>query len=101
MITPTLLPSICESKAWIVSYNPQRVMRQLGHDQFAIQVSGETGCSNSSLVESQFVGEGKALIISKFKTIFWPSGARVGVRTLGGFVYWRTLLYQFYVFVEK
>lgn len=59
IITPTLLPFVTESKAGAVSYNPQRVIRQLGYDQSAIQVSRETGCSNSSLVESQFVGDGK------------------------------------------
>lgn len=101
MVTPTLLPFITESRTGTISYNPQRVMRQLGYDQSAIQISGATGYSDSSLVESQFVGDGKMLIISKFKTAFWPSGARVGVRTLRGSVDWRTLLHQFRIFVEQ
>lgn len=100
-VTPTLLPFITESKTGAVSYNPQRVMRQLGYDQSAIQISGETGYSDSSLVESQFVGDGKTLIISKFKTVFWPNGAKVGVRTRGGSVYWKTLLHHCCVFVEQ
>lgn len=70
IITPTLLPFVTKSKAGAVSYNPQRVMRQLGYDQSAIQVSGETGCSNSSLVESQFVGDGKGLIIQNLRLSF-------------------------------
>lgn len=101
MVAPTLLPFITESKTGAVSYNPQRVMRQLGYDQSAVQISGGTGYSDSSLVESQFVGDGKSLVISKFKTVFWPSGARVGVKTPGGSVYWRTLLHQLCVFVEQ
>lgn len=32
IINPTLPPFITESKAWTTSYNPQRVMRQLGYD---------------------------------------------------------------------
>lgn len=36
IIAPTLLPFITESKVGVVSYNPQRVMRQLEYDQSAI-----------------------------------------------------------------
>lgn len=36
IISPTLLPFITESKTGTVSYNRQRVMRQLGYDQSAI-----------------------------------------------------------------
>lgn len=32
IIAPMLLPFITESKTGVVSYNPQRVMRQLGYD---------------------------------------------------------------------
>lgn len=32
IIAPTLLPFITESKTGVVSYNPKRVMRQLGYD---------------------------------------------------------------------
>lgn len=47
IISPTLLPFITESKTDTVSYNRQRVMRQLGYDQSAIQIVGEMGCSDS------------------------------------------------------
>lgn len=79
MISPTLFPFIIESKTGPVSYNPQRVMRQLEYDQSAIQVSGET-CSNSSLVESQFVGDGKGLIIQNLRLSFGQvaRGSRLG-----------------------
>lgn len=66
IIAPSLLSFIKESKIGVVSYNPQRVMRQLGYDQFAIQPSKEMGCSDSATTESQFVGQGKAHIVSKF-----------------------------------
>lgn len=76
-------------------------MRQLGYDQSVIQLMGEMGCLDSTTVESQFVGEDKAYIVSKFQSIFWPDGARVGVRTPGGSLYWRTLLDDLCTFVEK
>lgn len=79
IIAPTLLPFVTESKAGVVSHNPQRVMRQLGYDQFAIQLLGEMGCSGSATAEAQFIGQGKAHIIFKFKRTFWPDRVRVGV----------------------
>lgn len=88
----TLLPFITESKTGVVSYKPQRVMRQLRYDQFAIQISGEMGCSSSITAESQFIGQGRTHIVSKFKKIFWPDRTRVGVKFPGGSIYWRTLM---------
>lgn len=49
------LTFVTESKAGTMSYNPKRVMRQLGYDQSTIQISGEMGCSDSMTIESQFV----------------------------------------------
>lgn len=82
-----LLPFVTESKVGVVSYNPQRVMRQLGYDQSAIQLSGEMGCSSSATTEAQFIGQGKTRTISKFKRTFWPDRVRVGVRSPGGAIY--------------
>lgn len=87
IIAPTLLPFVTESKARVVSYNPQRVMRQLGYDQSAIQLSGEMGCSGSATAEAQFTGQGKTHIISKFKRTFWPDRMRVRVRSPEGAIY--------------
>lgn len=44
IISPTLLTVITKSKTGAVSYNPQRVVRQLGYDQSVIQITGEMGC---------------------------------------------------------
>lgn len=52
IIAPTLLPFITESKTGVVSYNPQRMMRQLGYYQSAIQITDEMGCSGSATTES-------------------------------------------------
>lgn len=50
--SPTLLPLITELKAETISYNSQRMMRQLDYDQSAVQVTGEIGYSDSVNVES-------------------------------------------------
>lgn len=71
IITTTLFPLVTESKAGTISYNPQRMMQELGYDQSAIRLTGKMGCSDSTTVESQFVGDGKAHILSKSQTIFW------------------------------
>lgn len=81
IISPTLLPFMTESKTGIVSYNPQRVMRQLGYDQPAIQITGKMGCSGSTTAESQLIGQGRMHIVSMFKKTFWPDRIRVGVRS--------------------
>lgn len=70
IIAPMLLPFIIESKTGVVSYNPQRVMRQLGYDQSAIQIKGEMGYSDSITAESQFISQGRMHIVSKFQKIF-------------------------------
>lgn len=59
------------------------------------------GCSDSATAESQFVGQGKAHIVSKFQKIFWPDRVRVGVRSPGGSIYWRILMEKFCAFVEN
>lgn len=41
--SPTLLPFITKAKEGAVSYNPQRVMRQLGYDHLDVHVTGEMG----------------------------------------------------------
>lgn len=46
------------------------------------------------------VDEDKKNIASHFHKVFWPDGAKVGVMTLGGSIYWRKLLTNFYTFVE-
>lgn len=83
----TLLPFITETKMEIVSYNAQRVMRQLDYDQSAIQSTREMRCSNRLIVESLFVGEGREYIVSKFQSIYWPDKLRVGLRSPGGSIY--------------
>lgn len=95
IITPTLLPLIIESKAGTANYNPQRVMRQLGYNQSVVQLSEEMGCSDSVTVESQFIGDGKAHMVSKFQKIFWPDRVRIGVRSPDGAIYWRMLMEKF------
>lgn len=45
-------------------------MRQLGYDQSDIQITGEMGCSGSITAESQFIGQGRTHIVSKFKKFF-------------------------------
>lgn len=74
-------------------------MRQLEYDQSAIQLTGKMDCSDSATAESQFVGQGKAHIVSKFEKIFWPDRLRVGVRSPGGSIYWRILMEKFCAFV--
>lgn len=83
IISPTLLPLITACKIDKISYNSQRMKRQLGYDKSAVQFTGEMGCSNFVSVESQFVGRDKKLILitSKLHKVFWPDVARVGVRT--------------------
>lgn len=76
-------------------------MRQLGYDQYSIQLTGEMGCFNSATTESQFIGNGKAHIMSMFQRIFWPDATRIGVRPPGRSIYWRTLVERFCAFVEN
>lgn len=52
-------------------------------------------------VESQFIGEGKVHIMSKFQSIFWLDGVRIGVRTPRGSIYYRKLLESLCDFVEE
>lgn len=44
IISPNLLPSITESRMGSISYNTERLMRQSGYDQSAVQITGEMGC---------------------------------------------------------
>lgn len=62
IIFPTLLPSIIESKTGTVSYNPQRVMRQLGYDQSAIRITGEMGYSESMTVERNLLAKARYVL---------------------------------------
>lgn len=87
IIAPTLLHFITESKTGVVTYNHPRVMRQLGNNQSAIQLSDELSCSSSATAGAQFTGQGKTHIISKFKRTFWLDRVRVGVRSPGGAIY--------------
>lgn len=87
VVSPTLLPFITVSKMGSISYNPQQVMRQLGYDQSAIQITGGMGCSDFLTAESQFVGQDKEHIVSKFHTIYWPDVVRVVVRSPAGSTY--------------
>lgn len=66
--SPTLLPFITKSKLGAISYNPQKVLRQLGYGQSATRLTTEMGISDSINTESQFIGQGKEYIISKFAT---------------------------------
>lgn len=98
---PHAPPFMTESKTGIVSYNPQRVMRQLGYDQSAIKIRGEMAYSSSATAESQFIGQGRTHIVSKFKKTFWPDRVRVGVRSPRGSIYWKILMKKFCAFVEN
>lgn len=84
-----------------MSYNPQRVIRQLGYDQSAIRITGEMGCSGSMTAEAQFIGQGRTHKVSKFKKIFWPDKIRVGVRSPKGSIYRRNLMEKFCAFMEN
>lgn len=46
IVAPTLLSSNCKSKEGVVSYNPQRVMRQLGYDQRSVMFPSEMAYSS-------------------------------------------------------
>lgn len=59
------------------------------------------GCSDSVTVESQYISNGKAHIVSKFQKIFWPDRVRIGLRSPGGAIYWTTLMEKFCAFVEN
>lgn len=76
----------------VISYNPQHVMRQLGYDQLTIQITGDMDSSDILTVESQFVGEGKEHIVMKSHSNYRPDKARIGVRSLGGSIYWRNFV---------
>lgn len=47
-----LLPFKSKTMEGTISYNPQRVLRQLGYDQGAIMITTEMGNSNTSNAES-------------------------------------------------
>lgn len=70
IIAPTLLPFITKSKTGVVSYNPQRVMRQLGYDQSAIQITGERGYSSLMTTESQFTAMGGCTLFPSLRKLF-------------------------------
>lgn len=57
IVTPTLLPFMSEIIEVIVSYNPQRVLRQLGYDRGANIITGEMG--NSNTAKARFAGDVK------------------------------------------
>lgn len=59
------------------------------------------GLLRSATPESQFAGGGKAHIVSKFQSIFWPDRVRIEMRSPRGSIYWRTLMEKFCAFVEN
>lgn len=62
--------------------------------------SEEMGCSNALTAESQFIADGREQIVAKFQSMYWPNKARVGVRSLGGFIYQRKNVSMMRDFVE-
>lgn len=88
------LPFIIESKMRIISYNPQPMIRQLGYDQSANQITWEMGCLDTLTAKSQFVGKGGEHILAKFHSIYWPDETTVGVRSPVGSINWRKFKYM-------
>lgn len=68
IISTNLLSFITESKMKVVSYNPQRVIKQLGYEQSTIYKK-KMGCSNTLTTESQLAGKGREHIVSNFHSI--------------------------------
>lgn len=56
IMSPTLIPLVTNTTDGVISYNPQRVMRQLGYDQLTVMVTGEMGYSNLLIGYAQFIG---------------------------------------------
>lgn len=86
---PDLLPSKSESKKAVVSYNPQRVLRQLGYDKWTMMISWEMGNSSMLNVETRFIRDRSDQILANLKEMFLPSQARAGVRSPSGAMYWK------------
>lgn len=69
--SPTLLSFITESRSGVISYKPQRILRQLGYNQSAIRSTGEIGSSDSINAQSQFIGLRKHILSKNFMS---PTG---------------------------
>lgn len=72
-------------------------MRQLGYDQSTIHVTGKMGYSSLLTAEAQFIGEGKEHI--EVWVHIFSCKERIGMRSLGGLIYWKKNLSKIYEFV--
>lgn len=50
-------PSLEKTKEGLVSFNPQRVLKQLWYDQGTIMNTGKVGNSNALIAEARFIGD--------------------------------------------
>lgn len=59
ILAPNLLPLKTELDKDVATYNPERVMRQLGYDQGAIRISTDTGTLDAFVGEARFIRVGR------------------------------------------
>lgn len=86
VLMPNMLPSKSESGEVLVTYSPQRLLRQFEFDQGAVLVSGNT-CIGFWEVEFHYGGEGRGMLMGDFNFVFWPCKAREAVRSPEGALY--------------
>lgn len=53
-------------------------MRELGYDQGAVRILGDTGTSDALVVEARFIGVGRDQILAGLDKLFWPPLGRIG-----------------------
>lgn len=70
-MAPALLLTKSECKESVASYNPQKVMRQLGYGQPARMSNGDTGYSSALKAEDLFIRQGKDQILASVEKYFW------------------------------
>lgn len=84
----SLLLTKPESGEEVAIYNP-RLMRQLGHDQGAMRISGVMTTFDVIVAEAWSIGKGKDQTLANIDELFWPASRRVSMRSPGGALYWR------------
>lgn len=101
MIAPAQLPFKSEIIDNTISYNPQRVLRQLGYDQKANMVTGEMGNSNILTAKSRFAGDVKEKNFNQFQENIMSKQSNDGSEVPRWFVVLENCLSKILAFVTS
>lgn len=87
VVTPITFLLRSGNRDTLVTYSPQRLIRQFGFGQGAVLVYVGT-CIDVWDVESYYVGGVQDSLLGNHSSIYWPCTSQEGIRSLGGALYW-------------